>query len=215
MFFIFEVTFFGDFFTKKKGIFSMLNNCYPHKKSNRLKHKKPNLCALNDQHMNWEVINNERSSLQEYRLVDHNDCKVVIKYNPLHQSARITCGNNHRLFFFESAGSLSGKTFFKNEYGMEVGNVVHDKFHPKEGSVIIDSKKYHYHLENNPMSELAIFEGDRQNAVANCSIPNINPNQNSVYSNAGVIDNNCYLLGLCWYLFLPQSKENVVNYANA
>jgi hypothetical protein len=162
--------------------------------------------------MNWEVINNERSILQEYRLVDRNDCKVVIKYNPLHQSARITCGNHHRLFFFESAGSLSGKTIFKNEYGMEIGNLVHDKFHPKDGSVVIDSKKYLYHLESNPQQELVIYEGNLQNALANCSIPSkINLQQ----QNAGTIDNNCYLLGLCWYLFLPQAIENVVKYATA
>ena len=43
--------------------------------------------------MNWEIINNERFSLMEYRLMDQGDCKVIIKFNPRHQSARISCGN--------------------------------------------------------------------------------------------------------------------------
>jgi hypothetical protein len=103
--------------------------------------------------MNWEIINNERFSLMEYRLMDQGDCKVIIKFNPRHQSARISCGNQHRLFYFESAGSLSGKTIFKNEYGMEIGNLVHDKFHPKYGSLVIKNKKYQYALQNNPAAE--------------------------------------------------------------
>ena len=161
--------------------------------------------------MNWEVISNERSSLQEYRMIDNNDCKVVIKYNPLHQSARITSGNHHRLFFLESTGSLSGKTIFKNEYGMEIGNLVHDKFHPKEGSLMIETKKYQYQLQNNPLPELVIFENNFRKPVANCNIPISTMSiQNSFSANSNqVIDNNCYLLGLCWYLFLPQAKEKL------
>src|SRR5665647_127921 len=146
--------------------------------------------------MNWEVISNERSSLQEYRLIDNNDCKVVIKYNPRHQSARITSGNHHRLFFLESAGSLSGKTIFRNEYGMEIGNLIHDKFHPQEGTVVIDTKKYQYQLQNNPSPELVIYGNDLQKPVANCSIQTNTTAIQSIFSaDTEAIDNNCYLLG--------------------
>jgi hypothetical protein len=166
--------------------------------------------------MNWEVITNERSSLQEYRLIDNNDCKVVIKYNPRHQSARITSGNHYRLFFFESAGSLSGKTIFKNEYGMEIGNLVHDKFHPREGSLVIDTKKYQYQIHGNPSPEMVIYENGLQKRVVSCSIPtNKTTTQNIFSSSTQAIDNNCYLLGLCWYLFLPLVKENMLKFASA
>ena len=166
--------------------------------------------------MNWEVISNERSSLLEYRLIDHDDCKVIIKYNPKHQSARISCGGHHRLFFLESAGSLSGKTVFKNEYGMEIGNLVHDKFHPKEGSLVIDAKKYHYLLKNELAPQLVIFEDSLNNELVNCSIPlQQSISQMNIITNAQTVNNNCYLLGLCWYLLLPQVIENVVNYATA
>lgn len=155
--------------------------------------------------MKWEVISNERSSLQEYRLFDKNDCKVVIKYSPLHQSVRITSGNHHRLFFLESAGSLSGKTIFRNEYGMETGSLVHDKFHPKDGSLVIDSKKYHYQLQNNHSQDLVIFDTNHDTQLASCSLQ---PNALNSYSNHTTINLNCYLLGICWYLFLPVEKDN-------
>jgi hypothetical protein len=158
--------------------------------------------------MNWEVISNDRSSLQEYRLIDDNECKVIIKYNPLHRSARITAGNHHRLFFFESAGSLSGKIVFKNEYGMEVGNLVHDKFHPEEGSIIIDAEKYRYDLHSSPVPELTIYDSNSQQPIVNCGIQAERQYlQSTVSRSAQSIDNNCYLLGLCWYLFLPTAKN--------
>ena len=162
--------------------------------------------------MKWEVISNERSSLHEYRLIDKNECKVVIKYNPLHQSARITSGNHHRLFFLESAGSLSGKTIFRNEYGMEIGSLVHDKFHPKDGSLVIDSKKYQYQLQNNHSQDLVIFDTDHHTQLASCSVQS---NALNAYSNNATINHNCYLLGLCWYLFLPVEKDYTLKLTNA
>lgn len=166
--------------------------------------------------MNWEVISNERSSLKEYRLIDHNNCVEVIKYNPRHQSARLSTGNYHRLFFLESAGSLSGKTIFKNEYGMEIGNLVHDKFHPKEGSLLIDTKRYHYQIKTSSAPELIIFETDPHQPIASCGLPvNTSAIQNSFSANTQVTDNNCFLLGLCWYLFLPMVQGNNIQFASA
>jgi hypothetical protein len=161
--------------------------------------------------MNWEVISNERSSLQEFRLIDHNECKVVIKYNPRHQSARITCGNHHRLFYLESAGSLSGKTIFKNEYGMEIGNLVHDKFHPKDGSLIIDSNRYLYQLQNELESELTIFNTLDHTPIASCNIQS--GSGNSLSKIQPTINNNCYLLGTCWYLLLQVEKKSMLSYS--
>jgi hypothetical protein len=164
--------------------------------------------------MNWEVINNERSSLKEYRLIENNDCKLVIKYNPKHQSARISSGNHHRLFYLEPAGSLSGKTIFKNEYGMEIGNLVHDKFQPEEGTVVIDTKQYQYQLQNNSSSELLIYENDTRIPVASCSIPSGKSLLQNIFSPGDqTVDNNCYLLGLCWYLYLPTTENNLLKFA--
>ncbi|MBC7890267.1 MAG: hypothetical protein H7Z13_20520 [Ferruginibacter sp.] len=167
--------------------------------------------------MNWEVISNERSSLQEYRLIDNNDCKVVIKYNPRHLSARITCGNHHRLVYLESAGSLSGKTIFKNEYGMEVGNLLLDKFNPREaGTILIDTKKYLYQLHTNLSAELVIYDTDLQKPFASCSIPLNKTNSFSVLStHSNSIDINCCIWGFCWFLFLPAVKENTLKLASA
>ena len=166
--------------------------------------------------MKWEVIDNQRSSLQEYRLIENDDCKLIIKYNPLHRSARITSGAIHRLFFFESAGSLSGKIIFKNEYGLETGNLLHDKFHPQEGSLAIDNKKYRYQLQNNSSFQLLIFQNGNPQPLATCSLPaNKTTLQNAFSFNTEAIHNNCCLLGLCWYLSLALVKEKTMAYVTA
>src|SRR5690349_17317757 len=117
--------------------------------------------------MNWEIIINQSSSLQEYRLMEENNHKMVLKYNPRHQSARVTSDNHHRLFFLESAGSLTDKTVLKNEYGIEIGALVFDRPHNSEGWVIIDGKKYAYKIDPN---RLILYKNNPHQPLAECNI---------------------------------------------
>jgi len=151
--------------------------------------------------MNWEIIRNPQSSLQEYRLTSNNNCKVILKYNPRHQSVRATSDNNHRLFFLETTGSLSDKIIFKNEYGIEVGNLVYDKLRGKHGSALIDQKKYHYEITE---EELLIYTSDLTQVLIRCSLqstPTLGSNISSL--NFSHNDIRCMILGLCWFLVLP------------
>lgn len=161
--------------------------------------------------MKWVLISSYKSTLQEYHLMENDECKVVMKYNPLHHSARINCANQQRLFFIESTGSLTGKYIFKNEYGMEIGNMSQDKWFGKDGSVIIESKKYTYCIKNNPLAEFTIYESISQQPLVSCGLDIDTGIPLSAYNTD--INNKCLLLGLCWYLFLPAAKENLVEYA--
>ena len=145
------------------------------------------------------LINNHREPVQEYHLIENDLCRVVLKYNPQQKSARISCANQQRLFFIQSAGVLTGKYIFTNEYGMEIGNISHDKRHNNGGSVSIESKKYHYEISNNPSAELTIYDSNSQRLLVTCEL--------------GGFDNNSLILAHCWYLFLPVVKENVVEYS--
>lgn len=160
--------------------------------------------------MNWEIISNQHSSLQEYRLMDKNDCKMILKYNPRHKSARITSGNNHRLFFLESTSAFGDKTIFKNEYGMEIGNLLYDKLRSKEGSVLMDNKKYHYQING---EELIIYKTDRLQPLIKISLQtNAAFSSNILSPVLSGADINCLVIGLCWYLALPVN-DNVLEYA--
>lgn len=163
--------------------------------------------------MNWEIISNQHSSLQEYRLIDNSDCKMILKYNPLHKSARITSANNHRLFFLESTGAFGDRTIFRNEYGMEVGNLVFDKLRNKEGSIIMDEKKYHYQINN---WELLVYKTDPGQPLISCTINTPAPasfGANPFANSLSAIDTSCIVIGLCWYLAL-QVNDGMREYAN-
>lgn len=149
--------------------------------------------------MKWVLINNHRESVQEYHLMENNLCKVVLKYNPQQKSARISCANQQRLFFIQSAGVLTGKYIFTNEYGMEIGNISHDKRNNNGGTVNIESKKYHYEISNNPSGKLTIYDSNSAKQLATCGLE--------------VSDNNSLILAHCWYLFLPVVKESMLEYA--
>ncbi len=163
--------------------------------------------------MKWIMANNKKSLLQEYHLTADGSTRAIVKYNPSQRSARVTIGDRHRLFFIESAGALSGKYIFKNEYGLEVGMMSNDKW-GKEGSVIIESKKYIYKINNNPLAELTIYDAASLKQLVSCGLTTgINGTSLSLSQQTNNADSNYLLFSLCWFLFLPIAKENIAEYA--
>lgn len=147
--------------------------------------------------------------------MENEECKAVMKYNPLHRSARLSCGHLRRLFYIESTGSITGKYIFKNEYGMEIGNMTHDKWFGKDGSVTVESTKYAYTIQHIPKVELTVFNGTSQQQLLSCGFTtDNNPASGSLASSPTAdIHINCLLLGLCWYLLIGVAKDNVVEHA--
>lgn len=166
--------------------------------------------------MKWVLFNNKHAALHEYRLMDDEICKVIVKYSPQQHSARITCGTHQRLFFIETSGSFKPKTVFKNEYGLEIGSLAQESLLGSKGTVIINEKKYHYTLKNDPLATLMIYDKNPDQPLVSCGLKtdyNNNEAAIALSNNTKGQDNSCLLLGLCWYLFLPVAKENVVEYA--
>lgn len=163
--------------------------------------------------MKWVMTNNKKALLHEYHLTAQGDTKAIVKYNPAHRSARISVGDKHRLFFIESAGALTGKYIFKNEYGMEVGMMSNEKW-GKEGTISIETKKFIYKIDNSPLAELTIYDGITRQALVSCGMATgINGSSLSLSNQTNNADSNYLLLGLCWFLFLPVAKEHLVEYA--
>ncbi len=152
--------------------------------------------------MRWVLVSRSNATLQEYHLLQDNECKAILKYNPLHRSARVSSGRSQRLFFIQSAGALTGKNIFVNEYGMEVGNLTLGKWNDFHGSLTIDDTKFYYSSKN---AEINISDSSRH-IVATCELNSSNASPVSKNS----IENNYLLLGLCWYLYLPVIKEKLV-----
>ncbi|MEN9570164.1 MAG: hypothetical protein RL172_1395 [Bacteroidota bacterium] len=152
--------------------------------------------------MKWISVNNQRHAIQEYQLMQDGQPRVTVKFNALRQSARVICKNQQRLFFIESAGALSGRYIFKNEYGIEIGQLTNNKANGYDGEVIINQKKYCFKQDTG--GSLAIFDNGGLKPLVTCL------SQPASYR-AVSADNKSLLLGLCWYLLLPAVNEKVMH----
>lgn len=161
---------------------------------------------FNCSYMKWVIVSTKKSLLQEYHLVNSDQCLMVLKYNPVQHSLRISCDGNHKLFFIESTGSLTGKYIFRNEYSMETGHMNYDKSFGREGSVTIETQKFKYHISDTATTELIIHDGNTGAWLMDCELEN-----NEASRQNSSVENNFLLLGLCWYLCV--AKKNLVEYA--
>lgn len=164
------------------------------------------LCHPQTIKMKWVLISSQQATIREYQLMDENNSKVVAKINPLHKSVRISCNNQHRLFFVEQVSSFASKYIYHNEYGMEVGGMITDKQTKTDGIIMLDETKYFYRQQNNPLPGLLIYEKGKFQPLFECSLQ---PNSigTNIAGKINEIDNKYLLIGLCWFANLKATKE--------
>lgn len=156
--------------------------------------------------MKWILTSSKQATLREYQLMDEKSSLVVAKINPLHKSVRISCDNQHRLFFVEQVSLFAGKYIYRNEYGMEVGSMTTDKQVKCDGTIIIDSIKYFYHQQNNLLPGILIYEEGKFQPLFDCGFQLNSPGAD-IAGIVNEIDNKCLLVGLCWFANLKVTKE--------
>ena len=164
--------------------------------------------------MKWKLISNPFSTVHVFHLMEANAIKEVLRYNPLQQSARITCMGKQRLFFIEQVSSRNNHFAFKNEYGFDIGRLSIENFHAEGGTIEIEEKKFHYRLFTNSVSELVIYEHDHVQPLVTCSFIK-GPESVSHNKKETIHEYASLLLGLCWYLFNPSFSENNIDYKPA
>lgn len=155
--------------------------------------------------MNWIPVTNQPAALlQEFRLMQNTDCKITLKYNPHQHSARLTSDDKqHRLFYFETAGTANSKILVLDQYGMERGNISFDKM-LDTGTVIFEGRLYYFQVKYSAAQPvITIFKNRPAQPWVSCSY-NIS-GDNAL--------NMSFVLGLCWYVQIQQEKENLVEYA--
>ena len=166
-----------------------------------------------------QLVSTSGRSLHEFHLVDNQNIKEVLRYNPLQQSARISFGNYHRLFFVEQTGFRSSHIRLKNEYGLTVGTLLFEKGHDNHECILeIESKKYQCIYRTKPDTELAIYEQNALRPLIVCSVAGIDwiVTESFVRQQPARGEYASLLLGLCWYLHLstPAASQLVPKLEN-
>jgi hypothetical protein len=159
--------------------------------------------------MIWEKIQNQHSPLQEYRL-SGTESTLILKYNPLHRSARITIENQHRLILLEGMNSITGKIIIRNQYDMQAGLLTYDKFNQNEGNIQLDGKRYIFNLAT--PGHLAVYNKENGELLTDSVLSQPSDQLDGQYS---PVDKACFIIGLCWKLSLQLRNEIGVAYANA
>lgn len=152
--------------------------------------------------MHWVLINQLTAAIQELHLENQEGLQLTVKYNPLHRSVRVSSQQQHRLFFIESAGSLSGKLRFLNEYGFNSGEATYDRGVSQQGYLILDGKRYNYDLSlHNDQPGCVIRNASGREILATCQIPY------SLDRAEQGFDWPSLIFSVCWYLNLPASHK--------
>jgi hypothetical protein len=163
--------------------------------------------------MRWETIAST-SANEIYHLYKDDKKILTLVFNPFSNSARVECEKQKRVFLIRKEGFRRNKTVLRNEYGVKIGELGHDN---KENFIDVNEERFYYTTDNNPLSELVLYKESKDKPFVTCSLSakegntsvNFKKDKNllSATSHPGL------LMALCWYMFLPVAKENVVEFA--
>lgn len=161
------------------------------------------LALSTDQHEVYELWHNERKLLS-------------LDFHPLTNSARIQYADEKRVFLIRKEGLLRNKTVLRNEYGIRIGQLGFDKNNASEGTIVLENEKFFYSIKNNPPAELVIYKETKDHPFVVCGLEpkNGNPRVEFNKNNQLKPSQHFLMMAVCWYMFLPVAKENMVEYAS-
>jgi len=165
--------------------------------------------------MKWLLAST--SAKQEIYELWHNDKKLLtLDYHPFTNSARIEYGDEKRVFLIRKEGFLRNKTVLRNEYGMRIGELGHEKSNFNEGYIDLNEERFSYAINNNPLAELTIYRDNKDKPFVVCGLKADNGNTSVQFNKVNDLtpSQQFMLMSLCWYMFLPVAKENSVEYAS-
>ena len=168
---------------------------------------------LKTQHMKWEYLP-AKGNEETYSLC-HNEKELLrLYYHPFTNSARVEYAQEKRVFLIRKEGFLRNKTVLCNEYGIRIGQL--GRGHDGGGVLEINQERFSYNIHNNPLAEIVIAkENDPEEPLFTCGLKTNNGSAQIELTSKPdhILAPHFLLMALCWYLFLPVAKENVLEYA--
>ncbi len=156
--------------------------------------------------MRWETVNSTAEH-EIYHLYKDNKKLLTLELNIFSDSARIECNNEKRVFLLRKEGFRRHKTVIRNEYGIKIGEFGQEN---KENFVDVNEERFYFNTRHTPMPEVVLYKNLKENPIVTCGL-NVKKGRSGVHfekdkSLAGM-SHPGLLMALCWYLFLPVTKE--------
>ena len=102
----------------------------------------------------------------------------------------------------------------RNEYGIKLGELGHEN---NENLIDVNNERFNYNIDDGPLAKLVLYKEAKEQPFVTCGIntregnPGINFKKDK---NLASTSHPGLLMALCWYMFLPVAKENVVELAS-
>ena len=162
--------------------------------------------------MRWESTK-ATSNNEVYHLYKGDDKLLTVTLNPFSNSARVECDNQKRVFLIRKEGFRRNKTVLRSEYGIKIGELGHDN---KENFIDVNNERFYYIIHNNPLAELVLYKEAKENPFVVCGLNTKEGTPAVHFSKNDDLQSTSHpglLMALCWYMFLPVTKENVAKFA--
>lgn len=162
--------------------------------------------------MRWEIVASNQEN-EIYHLYKDDKKILTLTLHPFSNSARIESETEKRVFLIRKEGFLRNKTVLCNEYGIKIGELGHENM---EYFIDLNDERFFYTVHNNPLAELVLYKESKENPFVVCGLNTENGSTDVHFKNNKAIATTSYpglLMALCWYMFLPVTKENVPEFA--
>lgn len=157
--------------------------------------------------MRWESVNTN-SSNEVYHLYKDDKKILTLVLNPFSNTARVECEKEKRVFLIRKEGFRRNKTVLRNEYGIKIGEIGHEN---NKHFIDVNKERFFYTTHNNPLAELVLYKESVQQPFVTCGLT-INEGVQFKKDKQLLADTSHpgLLMALCWYMFLPVTKEKAV-----
>jgi abortive infection bacteriophage resistance protein len=148
--------------------------------------------------MRWETVTSA-SNNEVYHLYKDDKKILTLALNPFSNSARVECEK---------------QTVLRNEYGIKIGELGNEN---KESFIDVNDERFYYTIQNNPQPELVLYKESKDKPFVTCSLSKKEGNSGIQFKKDKNLSETTHpglLMALCWYMFLPVARENVVEFAS-
>ena len=163
--------------------------------------------------MRWETIASN-SGNEIYHLYKDDKKLLTLTLNPFSNSARVECEKEKRVFLIRKEGFRRNKVVLRSEYGVKIGELGQEN---KENFIVVNEERFYYTTKNNPLAEMVLYKESKEKPFVTCSLTVNEGTTDVLFSKDKGLSATSHpglLMALCWYMFLPVAKENVVEFAS-
>ncbi|MBI3138946.1 MAG: hypothetical protein HYZ15_10205 [Sphingobacteriales bacterium] len=162
--------------------------------------------------MRWEPVSSTPD--QEVYHLYKDDKKILsLTLHPFSQSARVETESEKRVFQIRKEGFLRNKTVLRSEYGIKIGELGHEN---GQHFIDINEERYFYAIKDNPLAELLIYKEQKELPLITCGLSTEKGSPEILFKKGHTLANTSQpglLMALCWYMFLPVTRETLVDLA--